>query len=73
MVPYATTIPIGNMVLTQGPIGTTLSSRPIPFLPHGYHALNTSIPIPTQVPSRASIIFTPPGYNVASGFILTPS
>jgi hypothetical protein len=35
--------------------------------------LNASIPIPTQVPSGASGVFTPPGYNVASGSIPTPS
>jgi hypothetical protein len=35
--------------------------------------LNASIPIPTQVPSEASGVFTPPRYNVASGYIPTPS
>jgi hypothetical protein len=47
MVPHATTIPTGNMVVNQAPIGTPLSSRPIPSLPFGYNALNSSIPIPT--------------------------
>jgi hypothetical protein len=73
MVPHAMTIPIGNTVVTQDPISTPLLSRPVPSLPHGYHALNTSIPIPTQVSSRSSGIFTPPRYNASSGFILTPS
>jgi hypothetical protein len=73
MVPHATTIPIGNIVITQAPISTPLSSRPVPSHPHWYHALNTFIPISTQVPSKASRIFTPPGYNVVVGFIPTPS
>jgi hypothetical protein len=73
MVPNTTTIPTRNTVVTQAPIGTPLSSRRVPSLPHGYHALNTSIPIPTKVSSRASRIFTPPGYNAVVGFISTPS
>jgi hypothetical protein len=73
MVPHATTIPIGNVVVNQAPIGTPLSSRPIPPLPHGYHVMNTFIPFPTQVRSRVSRVFIPPGYNVVAGFILTPS
>jgi hypothetical protein len=73
MVPHDMTIPTGNTVVTQAPIGMPLSSIPIPYLPHGYNALNTSIPIPTQVPSGASGVFTPPGYNVSFSFILTPS
>jgi hypothetical protein len=73
MVPNAMTIPTGNTVVTQAPIGTPLSSRPVPYLPHGYHALNTSIPIRTQVSFKAFGIFTPPGYNVVVGFIPTPS
>jgi hypothetical protein len=69
MVPHATTIPTRNTVVTQAPISTPLSSRPVPSLPHGYHSLNNSIPIPTQVPSGASRIFTPPRYNASSCFI----
>jgi hypothetical protein len=57
-------------VVKQDPIGTPLPYRPILSLDHGYHSLNTSIPIP--VPSKTSEIFIPPGSN-ASGFILTPS
>jgi hypothetical protein len=73
MVPNTTIIPTRNTVASQPPIGTPHSSRQIPSLPLGYNALNASIPIPTQVPSGASGVFTPPGYNVASGSILTPS
>jgi hypothetical protein len=73
MVPHAMTIPTGNTVVTQDPIGTLLSSRPILSLPHGYNALNTYIPIPTQVSSGYSEIFTSPGYNATSSFILTSS
>jgi hypothetical protein len=47
MVPHVTTIPIRNVVVSQAPIGTPLSSRPIPSLPPGYHALNPSTAIPT--------------------------
>jgi hypothetical protein len=35
--------------------------------------LNTSISIPTQNPSGGSNIFVPPGYNVASHFVPTPT
>jgi hypothetical protein len=73
MVPHVTTIPTGNVVVSQAPIGTPLSSRPIMSLPPGYHALNPSTAIPTQVPSRVSGLFVPPGYNVATGFVPTPS
>ena len=61
------------MVASQPSIGTPLSSREIPSLPLGYNALNASIPIPTQVSSGASRVFTPPRYNVSSDSILTPS
>jgi hypothetical protein len=73
MVPNTTIIPTGNMMASQPPIGTPRSSRQIPSHPLGYNALNASIPIPSQVPPRAYGVFTPPGYNVASGSILTPS
>ena len=73
MVPNTTIIPTRNMMASQPPIGTPHSSRQIPSLPLGYNALNDSIPIPSQVPPRAYGVFTPPGYNVASGSILTPS
>jgi hypothetical protein len=47
MVPHVMTIPTKNVVVSQAPIGTPLSSRPIPSLPPGYHALNPSTDIPT--------------------------
>jgi hypothetical protein len=73
MVPHATTISTGNVVVTQAPIGTPLSFIPILSLPHGYHPLNTSIPIPTKVPFGVSRIFFTPGYNVSFSFLPTPS
>jgi hypothetical protein len=71
MVPQATTIPTRNVTSLQAPIGTPL--RPNPSFPPGYRALNTSVSITTQVPSRGSGLFVPPGYNVAVGFVPTPS
>jgi hypothetical protein len=71
MVPQATTILTGNLVISQYLIGTPLPPRLNPSLPPGYRALNISIAIPTQVPSRGSRHFVPPGYNVATGFVPT--
>jgi hypothetical protein len=71
MVPNTMTIPTRNTVASQAPIGTPLSPRLTPSLPPGYHALNASIPIPTQVPSGASGVFSPPGHNPVVSFILT--
>jgi hypothetical protein len=73
MVPHATTIPTKYVVVKQAPIETSLSSRPIPSLPPGYHALNPSIVVPTQVPSGVPGLFVPLGYNAATGFVPTPS
>jgi hypothetical protein len=73
MVPNIMIIPTENTVASQPPIVTLRSCRKIMSLPLGYNALNAAIPIPTQVPSGASGVFTPPGYNVSSGYILTPS
>jgi len=73
MVPHVMTIPTGNVVVNQSPIGTPLSSRPIPSLLPRYHTLNPSTAIPTQVPSGDSRIFFQPGYNVATGFFPLPS
>jgi hypothetical protein len=73
MVPQATTVSTGNVVITQAPIGTPLPLRSNPSLPPGYNALNTSIAIPAQNPSGGSNIFVPPGYNVASHFVPTPT
>jgi hypothetical protein len=71
MVPNTTTIPTRNTVASQAPIGMPLSPRLTPTLPPGYHALNASIPIPTQVPSRTPGVSTPSGHNLVPGFILT--
>jgi hypothetical protein len=73
MVPNTMIIPTGNKVASQPPIGTPHPSGQIPSLPLGYNALNSSIPIPTPIPSGASGVFTPLGYNVVSSSILTPS
>jgi hypothetical protein len=73
MVPRATVVSTKNVVITQAPIGTPLPPRPNPLLPPRYRALNTSISIPTQVPSRGSGIFVPPRYNVASQFVPIPA
>jgi hypothetical protein len=70
MVPQATTIPTGNVVISQDPIGTPIPYRINPSLPLGYRALNSFISIPTQVPSR---LFVPLGYIVAAGFVPTHS
>jgi hypothetical protein len=71
MVPNTTTIPIGNTVASQALISTPLSPRLTPSLPPRYHVLNASIPIPSQVPSGASRVFSPPRHNPVVGFILT--
>ena len=47
MVPQAMTVPTGNVVVTQDPIGTPLPLRSNLSLPLGYLALNTSIANPT--------------------------
>jgi hypothetical protein len=73
MVPQATMIPTGNVVISQAPIGTPLPPRSNPSLPPGYRALNTSVATSTQVPSRVSGLFVPPGYNVVVGFVPTPA
>jgi hypothetical protein len=73
MVPQDTMIPIGNVVISQASIGTPLPPRPNPSLPPRYRALNTSNTIPTQVPSKGSGLFFPPGYNAASQFVPTPT
>jgi hypothetical protein len=61
-----------TMVITRYPIGTPLLLRPNMSLPPGYNALNTSISIPTQHPSRGLKLFVPPGYIVTSHFVPTP-
>jgi hypothetical protein len=73
MVQQDTIVSIGNVVISQAPIGTPLFLRLNPSLPPGYNALNTSIFIPTQNPSGGHRIFGPPRYNVASHFFPTPT
>jgi hypothetical protein len=54
MVPDTMNIHTRNTVASQAPIGTPLSPRLTPTLPPRYHALNASILVPTQIPSRDS-------------------
>jgi hypothetical protein len=56
---------------SQAPIGTPLSPRFTPTLPPGYHALNTSIPYPTQIASGTPGVSTPSGHHLVLDFILT--
>jgi hypothetical protein len=71
MVPNDTIIPTKTMVASQAPIGTPLSPRPYPSLPPRYNALNSSISIPTHVPSREYGVFSPSRHNPVASFILT--
>jgi hypothetical protein len=61
----------GITVASQAPIGMPLSPRFTPTLPPGYHALNASIPAPTQIPSGTPGISTPSRHHLIPGFILT--
>jgi len=54
----------------QAPIGTPLSPRVTPTLPPRYHALNASIPVPTQITSITTGGPTPSRQHLP-GFILT--
>jgi hypothetical protein len=71
MIPNTTIIPTGNMVASQTLIGTPLLPSQIPSLPLGYHALNASILVPTQVPPENPRVFTPLGHNPIPCFIMT--
>jgi hypothetical protein len=55
IIPHAMTIPIWNTMVNHAPIGTPHSSRPTPSLPLGYHALNPSVAIHTQVMSKVQL------------------
>jgi hypothetical protein len=71
MVPNTTSPRTGTTVTSQAPIGMPLSPRFTPTLPFGYHALNASIPTPTQITSGTPGISTPSGHHLVPGFILT--
>jgi hypothetical protein len=71
MVPDTTSPHTRITAASHAPIGTPLSPRFTPtFLP-GYHALNASIPAPTQISSRTPTISTSFGHLRVPGFILT--
>jgi hypothetical protein len=71
MVPDTTRPHTEITVAIQAPIGTPLSPRFTPTLPPGYHALNASIPAPTQIPYGTPGISTPYGHHLIPGFIMT--
>jgi hypothetical protein len=54
---------------SQAPIGMPLSPRFTPTLPPIFHALNASIPTPTQIPFGTPDISTPSGHHHVPGFI----
>jgi hypothetical protein len=60
----------GIIAASQAPIGTPLSPIVTPTLPPRYHALNASIPTPTQITSRTPGGSTPFGHHLPS-FIST--
>jgi hypothetical protein len=70
MVPDTMSLHTGITVASHAPIGTPLSPRVTPTLPPGYHALNASIPSPTQITSETPSGSTPSGHNLLS-FIST--
>jgi hypothetical protein len=71
MVPDTTSPHTRITVASQAPIGTPLSPRFTPTLPPRYHALNASIPAPTQISSGTPGISTPSGHHLIPGFIPT--
>jgi hypothetical protein len=71
MVPEITSPHTRIIAAIQAPIGTPLSPRFTPMLPPGYHALNASIPTPTQTSSRTPTVSTPFGHHIVPGFIPT--
>jgi hypothetical protein len=64
MVPDTKSPRNGTTAASQALIGTPLSPRFTPTLPPGYHALNASIPTPTQVTSGTLGDSTPSGHNL---------
>jgi hypothetical protein len=73
MVPQPMHVFVGNVVITQPPIGTPLPLSSNPSLHPLYNTLNTSISNAAQNPSEGSNIFVPPRYNVVSSFVPTPT
>jgi hypothetical protein len=71
MVPDTTNPHIGIIAASQAPIGTPLFPRFTPTLPPRYHALNASIPAPTQISSGTPGISTSSGHHLVPDFILT--
>jgi hypothetical protein len=69
IVPHIPTIPAGNPVVTQAPIGTPVTPRP--NLPFGFRALNTSATTAaqttTQIVPGSSIPIEQPGGTVPGG------
>jgi len=71
MVPDTTNLHTENTMASQAPIGMSLSPRLTPTLSPGYHVLNASILVPTQIPSETPGLSTPSGHHFVHGFILT--
>jgi hypothetical protein len=71
MVPDTTSPHTGITVARKAPIGTLLFPRFTQKIPPEYHALNASIPAPTQISSGTPSISTPSGYHLILSFILT--
>jgi hypothetical protein len=69
MVPDTTNPHTGITVASQAPIGTPLSPKFTPTLSPRYHALNASIPTPTQISYGTPGIPTPSGHHLIPGFI----
>jgi hypothetical protein len=69
MAPHISTIPTGNAVVNQAPIGTPVTPRPT--LPFGFRALNasttTTAQTTTQTISGSSIPIQQPGGTVLGG------
>jgi len=68
ILPCAMTIPSRNIFVNYAPVGTPHSPIPTPSPPLGYHALNSSAAIHTQIPSGV-----PLGHNNSVGYVPTPS
>ena len=71
LVPGTTSPHTGIIAASQAPIGMPLSPRFTPTLLPIYHALNASIPTPSQISSGTPGISTPSGHHLVPGFIPT--